>query len=155
MLPAHRVIGHKEWAPGRKSDPTYSMDWRRSRVAAFTPRTSSEGDFMALSEAEQQELLQGVRQLTRITASQESDTPRMEADVVTFSRKADAYTHRLLAEEVPAVRQELAGLRAAVDKLATAATGGDEVTADELRAVVREEMAKVVRVQVTVDDGGA
>lgn len=41
MLPAHRVIAHKEYGntghPGRKSDPTYDMDWRRARVAAFTP----------------------------------------------------------------------------------------------------------------------
>jgi hypothetical protein len=39
-LPASRVIGHKEYAAGRKSDPTYSMDWRRQRVAAFTPRNA-------------------------------------------------------------------------------------------------------------------
>lgn len=38
MLPVYRLIGHKEYAAGRKSDPRYSMDWRRSRVAAFTPR---------------------------------------------------------------------------------------------------------------------
>lgn len=37
MLPTSRVIGHKEWAPGRKSDPLYDMGWRRSRVAAFNP----------------------------------------------------------------------------------------------------------------------
>lgn len=40
-LPAHRVIGHKEYGnvghPGRKSDPVYDMNWRRARVAAFTP----------------------------------------------------------------------------------------------------------------------
>ena len=49
MLPAHRVIGHREYGnqpngwPGRKSDPTYSMAWRRDRVAAFKPRTGSVG----------------------------------------------------------------------------------------------------------------
>ncbi len=32
------LIGHKEWAPGRKIDPLYSMDWRRKRVANFRPR---------------------------------------------------------------------------------------------------------------------
>jgi hypothetical protein len=41
MLPATRVIGHKEYGnqghPGRKSDPVYEMSWRRARVAAFTP----------------------------------------------------------------------------------------------------------------------
>jgi hypothetical protein len=34
-----RLIGHKEWATpsGRKGDPEYSMDWRRTRVGAFAP----------------------------------------------------------------------------------------------------------------------
>lgn len=31
-----RVFGHKEWT-GRKSDPRYSMAWRRERVATFHP----------------------------------------------------------------------------------------------------------------------
>ncbi len=33
------LIGHKEWAPTRKVDPLYGMDWRRKRVASFHPRT--------------------------------------------------------------------------------------------------------------------
>lgn len=37
MLPVDHLIGHKEWT-SRKSDPRYSMNWRRSRVAAFRPR---------------------------------------------------------------------------------------------------------------------
>jgi len=45
-LPAHRVIGHKEYGntghPGRKSDPVYDMNWRRQRVAAFTPRSQED-----------------------------------------------------------------------------------------------------------------
>ncbi|HEY9354627.1 MAG TPA: N-acetylmuramoyl-L-alanine amidase [Nocardioides sp.] len=42
MLPVSRVIGHKEWAPGRKSDPTYDMNWRRAGVAGIVPRGSVE-----------------------------------------------------------------------------------------------------------------
>jgi len=38
-FPIGSVIGHKEWAPGRKSDPTYSMAWRRAGVAGIEPRT--------------------------------------------------------------------------------------------------------------------
>jgi hypothetical protein len=34
-FPAARVFGHREWAPGRKSDPRYDMGWRRSRVAVI------------------------------------------------------------------------------------------------------------------------
>src|SRR5262245_6153270 len=40
------VVGHREWAPGRKSDPRYDMGWRRARVAALgvsTPGTSTGG----------------------------------------------------------------------------------------------------------------
>jgi hypothetical protein len=40
-FPITRVIGHKEWAPGRKSDPPYSMAWRRGTVAAAVPRGSA------------------------------------------------------------------------------------------------------------------
>jgi hypothetical protein len=47
MLSPTRVIGHKEWAASRKSDPTYDMNWRRARVAAFTPQGE---DDMPLSE---------------------------------------------------------------------------------------------------------
>lgn len=53
MLPAFRVIGHREYGntppggwPGRKQDPVYDMNWRRGRVANFSPR----GDDMPLSE---------------------------------------------------------------------------------------------------------
>lgn len=44
MLPSSRVIGHKEYAAGRKVDPIYPMDWRRRRVDAFTPTTVQEDD---------------------------------------------------------------------------------------------------------------
>lgn len=30
----NQLIGHKEWAPTRKSDPRHSMNWRRDRVRA-------------------------------------------------------------------------------------------------------------------------
>ncbi len=30
------VVGHREWAPGRKSDPRYDMGWRRASVAAVS-----------------------------------------------------------------------------------------------------------------------
>lgn len=30
---AQFLIGHREWAPGRKFDPRHSMDWRRGQVA--------------------------------------------------------------------------------------------------------------------------
>lgn len=36
-----RIIGHKEWAKGRKGDPKYSMDWRRNQVAHFSPPSAN------------------------------------------------------------------------------------------------------------------
>lgn len=41
MLPIARVIGHKEWSPGRKSDPVYDMNWRRAGVAGIRPKSSN------------------------------------------------------------------------------------------------------------------
>lgn len=38
MLSPARVIGHREYAGGRKSDPRHDMNWRRNRVAGFVPR---------------------------------------------------------------------------------------------------------------------
>jgi hypothetical protein len=62
MLPSSRVIGHKEYAAGRKVDPIYAMNWRRDRVANFVPRGGV--DFlMALSESEQREILDFVRHI--------------------------------------------------------------------------------------------
>jgi hypothetical protein len=49
MLPVSRVIGHKEWAPGRKSDPTYDMNWRRAGVAAITAQEAPELDATELN----------------------------------------------------------------------------------------------------------
>ena len=37
MLPISRVIGHREWAPARKSDPTFDCDWMRAGVAGIRP----------------------------------------------------------------------------------------------------------------------
>ncbi len=37
-VPESFPVGHKEWAPGRKSDPLYSMTDRRRQVGTFTPK---------------------------------------------------------------------------------------------------------------------
>lgn len=41
MLPISRVIGHREWSPGRKSDPVFDCDWMRAGVAGIHPRTTA------------------------------------------------------------------------------------------------------------------
>lgn len=71
-----RAIGHKEWAPGRKIDPAFwDMNAFRVDVARWlrapspTPRpaprpvTTLEGFLMALTDAEQREILDGIRKL--------------------------------------------------------------------------------------------
>lgn len=65
-LPASRVIGHKEWAPGRKIDPAFwDMNAFRADTARWmtNPTAPSGRAFMALSDAEQRELLDATRKL--------------------------------------------------------------------------------------------
>lgn len=152
MLPAHRVIGHKEYAAGRKSDPVYDMNWRRARVAAFTPR-SLEDDVSWSENIPQkgglgpapastwlQDTLIGVVGIgNRLTA--------LDKDL-----RGDLAAKQKLLE---ASAQREAGLLAALNSLSKAVATGSGVDADALRAVIREEMANVVDVQVTVRDGSA
>jgi len=49
-----------------------------------------------------------------------------------------------------ATRQAVAGMQAAIDTLATAAAAGGGASAEELKAAVREAMADVVKVEVSV-----
>jgi DNA-binding transcriptional MerR regulator len=53
MLPISRVIGHREWAPGRKTDPAYDMDWRRAGVAGIRPRAAQEDDELSQAQIDQ------------------------------------------------------------------------------------------------------
>lgn len=45
-----RIIGHREWAPGRKSDPTYNMGWRRAGAAGIVPRTPTRPEDDAMTK---------------------------------------------------------------------------------------------------------
>lgn len=40
-LPIARIIGHREWSPGRKSDPVFDMDWARAGVAGIRPHPAA------------------------------------------------------------------------------------------------------------------
>lgn len=61
-LPASRAIGHKEWAPSRKIDPAFwDMNTFRADVARWMTTPAAGGSLMALSDAEQDELLREVR----------------------------------------------------------------------------------------------
>lgn len=55
--------------------------------------------------------------------------------------------------ELSAQRAQIAGLATAVDRFAEAyAAGRDDLTAEELKQAMREVMAEVVHVEITVDD---
>ncbi|WP_177172677.1 N-acetylmuramoyl-L-alanine amidase [Loktanella sp. DSM 29012] len=48
-IPAHRVIGHSDMAPGRKIDPGARFDWRRLALEGLSiwPERATPGDFRA------------------------------------------------------------------------------------------------------------
>jgi hypothetical protein len=114
MLATSRVIGHKEWAPGRKSDPRYDMNMRRAQVAAFTPAE----DDMPLTENDVALEWYGVKF-------------RGDLNYAQVIHGIDDGVH--------AIVQQVTGLTAAVATLSEAvANGRDDLTAEQLRSAVSQ-----------------
>lgn len=44
------LLGHKEWAAGRKTDPAYDMDDRRAQVLAVLDGTDQEDDMAKIDD---------------------------------------------------------------------------------------------------------
>jgi hypothetical protein len=175
-LPTHRVIGHKDygnqpngWA-GRKTDPTYSMEWRRQRVAAFKPRNApSPGGFlMALTDAEQDDLYARVKRLTDPNISGRTlPTAVRELHDVWILREWERWNApegsntwravtllRAAERDARLGRAEIAAYGAALEKLADAVAAQQGLDADELKAAVRDAIAEsVVKVDVNVRGG--
>lgn len=75
-------------------------------------------------------------------------------DILNWLQNITGADLRLIVAQNNTTQQQVAGLQAALDVLADAvASGRSDVTADELRSVIREEMKNVVDVQVSVRDG--
>jgi hypothetical protein len=176
MLPVHRVIGHKEYGnqpngwPGRKTDPVYSMDWRRQRVAAFKPRNApSPGGFlMALTDAEQDDLYERVKRLTEPNISGRTlSTAVRELHDVWILREWERWNApegsntwravtllRAAERDARLSRAEIAAYGAALEKLADAVAAQQGLDAEELKAAVRDAIAEsVVKVDVNVRGG--
>lgn len=147
MLPAHRVIGHKEYGnvghPGRKQDPIYDMNWRRDRVANFKPRTGD--DDMPLTEDDLDRIMRRVWRGATMT------DPATGQKILFSDAFAAMYVqNRQGAADAAAARTEMAGLTTAVRVLAENVDGvdGDAILAgiraeaDRIRDEVRQTLAE-------------
>jgi hypothetical protein len=145
-LPASRAIGHKEWAPGRKVDPAFwDMDQFRATVASLMagPPTPSPGVLMALTDAEQTELLDLVRKLKPgvMLPGRGRSTANIVDDAFGWSITGAGRASDALAE-VQALRVELADLRATVARITA---GGPSVDPAAFAAAVAGELAARLR----------
>jgi hypothetical protein len=122
MLPISRVIGHREWAPGRKVDPTYDMDWRRAGVAGIRPRGQKDDE---LSQAQADQIITQVRRdlgfardqvLTRLgVANPEAAPARLTPEELAGIDPARRVDVGFARDEVVA---ELAAQRALIEAIA-------------------------------------
>lgn len=180
MLPAHRVIGHREygntppggWA-GRKTDPTYSMDWRRNRVAAFKPRSGGDDPMAALSDAEQRRLLENTDLIAQQIVGPNKDgweawrfglgapgKPQPKLTVVDYLRSLDRELNGWLgldgrpSAEKDTMLGQILSVRALVKQLTdqvaqqqTSLAGGKPpLTADNIRELAQQLAEPVARV---------
>ncbi|MCO1575039.1 N-acetylmuramoyl-L-alanine amidase [Crossiella sp. SN42] len=125
------VIGHHDWTVGKKEgshwDPGPQFPW--DLVMAKASGSPTHGGFlMALSDHDQAVLLEAANAVLLGEAGKRS--AGRTALAIDEARNASLST-----------LGEVAGLRAAVERLA-AAVGGDPVTADELKAAVRQGIAE-------------
>lgn len=169
-LPATRVAGHKEWAPGRKVDPAFiDMNAFRADVARWmgtdplTPFTPTGGP--ELDATERQMLEEVHRELTLKLPSradyrllgQPEPAQRPTDTLYGFALNADARSFearelvRALATQVAGLRQLAESQQTAVETLARMAGQGGGSSADQIKAAVTEALQQnVVRVDVAV-----
>lgn len=130
-LPAARVIGHKEWAPSRKIDPAFwEMHQFRTAtarwIAAPTTRPTAptqEDPFMALTDAQQGEILEAARSVLFGIGGVRNAGP--------------------MALKLDTVSSDVAVLRRQVDTLASRPAGQVDVAAI-VDAIVRQGLAKQI-----------
>jgi hypothetical protein len=137
-LPASRAIGHKEWAAGRKIDPAFwDMASFRADVAHWMNTASGGGFLMALTDKEQQEILDGIRKLKPgMILPARSPNARVKLD--------DAFGMALNAQA------EAADARAVIEALAKQLTNGpvagpaslSDADVQRIAAAVLDELAR-------------
>jgi N-acetyl-anhydromuramyl-L-alanine amidase AmpD len=109
------VIGHADhtygYHDGSHTDPGIGFPW--DYVLTKAREYAAEGFLMALSDKQQEQVYEWLEQLTRKLPS--LDGIQAEPDlhsVVGFTRKIHAFVYRLYARDVPALRAEVAELKA-------------------------------------------
>jgi len=161
MLHAHRVIGHKEYGntpPGgwtdRKQDPAYDMNWRRARVAAFTPQ--SQGDDVSFNEQlpNRQGSISGRTYGPGTAADFLTDARADAGDALAILVSLDKDLRSDLANKQKLLEQSAqreAAMQAALGTLAQATAAGGGATADQLLAQIDRSIKEaVIKVDVSV-----
>ncbi len=161
MLPIYRIIGHKDYGntppggwPGRKQDPAYNMDWRRIRVANFTPR----GDDMPTPEEVADAVVARLLQANGRTVGDTLLNIERAVSDDQWSSVSTAVWNRPIApgatpEDPVRAWQMLLSLDATLRGLTALVAQQNGLTLDDVRRVVSEEVAKGVQVDVAVTGG--
>lgn len=162
----YMVIGHKEWAPDRKIDPTYSMDWMRELVT-----DTLRGDDMPLNDADKKWLENAIAAGARKAATEVMNrdavpTPYGNKDNPTYKVKygiAGAWDHAYRAQKAAeqSVRQlaTLAGQIAALEEAHRQQNAGEPVDYGRVTAAAEAGAraaieSSVLDVDITVNDKG-
>jgi hypothetical protein len=144
MLPPARVIAHREygntppggWA-GRKTDPTYDMNWRRERVAAFRP---VQEDDMPLTDEDLTRIADRV--WTRTAAAGGPWAIHMLAGTDFKTGAISAAVSQLLAAGGQGAQEIAAALRPIIlDAVTQGMAADNNQTADQIAARIAAKLA--------------
>lgn len=159
-FPVAHVIGHKEWAPTRKVDPRYDMNWRRAGVAGIRPRTTPgpapdprEEDELTPDEKLQLSLIYAQLAGHGSKPNEFKGWPTWQGGTNEQLTLVDLARRNNV--EVRQASNALRGLQAAVDKLAEAVAAGGGASADDLKQAVADALREgVVNVDIDVSGPG-
>lgn len=153
-LDASRAAGHKEWAPSRKIDPAgWPGDLAGFRRTVQTLLT--EGDFlMALSDGEQREMLDGVRELRGLLSYRHPATATFPNPVTLANAIVSVWAQTFFTTDFgPSLISQLAELRnrPPVDAAAVAVRLTPPVVEAVRAAVTQVSDADLSRIAVAVN----
>jgi len=177
-VPGYMAAGAEQWStaqgkvcPGnRRIAQIPQIITRAQQITTPSPTmpataTLQEDPLSALSDAEQRELLDGIRALRTNSLGPDSKgwplrdgSNRVMTDLDMLrdvqAQVSSQYEGMTMAARLIAVQKQNAVLQSALTTL-TQAAAGTGVTAEQLDAVVRKAMADTVKVQVSVSDTAA